>query len=82
MCQNSQWMANMVLDEYGRPPNYIKLQPLAVSIFMRSLSRVQQERSYFENLVVKEDIFDTKQQFKENVIMYINEENDKTESLD
>ena len=75
-------MANMVLDEYGRPPNYIKLQPLAVSIFMRSLSRVQQERSYFENLVVKEDIFDTKQQFKENVIMYINEENDKTESLD
>ena len=72
----------MVLDEYGRPPNYIKLQPLAVSIFMRSLSRVQQERSYFENLVVKEDIFDTKQQFKENVIMYINEENDKTESLD
>ena len=82
MSQNSQWMANMVLDEYGRPPKYIKLQPLAVSIFMRSLSRVQQERSYFENLVVKEDIFDTKHQLKENVILFINEENDRTEYLD
>ena len=49
---------------------------------MRSLARVQQERSYFENLVVKEDIFDTKHQLKENVILFINEENDRTEYLD
>ena len=74
-------MANMVLDEDGQPPNYLNLKPLAVTIFMRSLNRVQQERSYFESLVQKEDIFDTKNQFKENVIRFINEENERTEHL-
>ena len=75
-------MGNLALDRYNRPPNYLKIKQVNdLRLFTRQVSCIQQQRSYYESLVIKEDIFNTKLQFKESVIRVIDEENERTESL-
>ena len=73
-------MANCLLDETIEH-NYLNKNFLALTIFTKTVYRVQQERSYYLNCVQKEDIWDSKNIFRNRVHAAIVEENSKTETL-
>ena len=70
-----RWMGNNTLD-YGSSNNeYIKMSPLQLVIYTKSVFKAQQTRSYFLSLAEKEDIWDSKNSFENEIMRMIQREN-------
>lgn len=69
------WMGNVLLDENEQVPDYLNADIDTLALMIRQIYRVQQERTYFESLVIKQDIWDTRNSFKEMIIEFIVQEN-------
>ena len=66
MNKSWKWMGNSTL-EYGIQHSYHDKNFLALAIYTKTIFRVQQERSYYLNCVQKEDIWDSRNAFKNEV---------------
>ena len=75
-----KWMGNCILERFDYVP-YMNRNFLALTIIVKSIFRTQQERSYFLSLVQKEDIWDSKNAYRNEVRRIIKEENLKTEDM-
>ena len=81
MTDYKKWMANNTL-EYGQDNNYFSMNPLALVIYTKGIFRQQQARSYFLSLVEREDIWDSKNSFENEVQRMIQQHNLQVSNMD
>ena len=68
LTDSSQWMGNFILDESRHSlPDYAQMSPLSQGIIHIACQGVQQVRSYYLSIVQKQDVWDTKNMFKNEV---------------
>ncbi len=81
MTEKRKWMGNVAI-ENGVITPYDGMNPLLLTIFTKSVFRTQQERSYYLNLVEKEDIWDSKNMFSNEIRRAILKANFETTSME
>ena len=67
MTEKSKWMGNVTI-ENGIIRPFDDSNPLLLTIFTKSVFRTQQERSYYLTMVEKQDIWDAKNAFNNEII--------------
>ena len=91
MMNSSNWFGNVsemieTMDEDGVltkyiTPKFIEMTPLALTMYVKNVFRAQQTRSYQISLVEKEDIWDSKNTFRNEVRKIILQENLQTVNI-
>ena len=74
-------MGNVILEDSQNVKSWLNRTPLLLTIHVKSIFRVQAQRSYFLQLVLREDIWDSKNAFHNEVYKIIIEQNLKSNDI-
>ena len=75
---SQKWMGNFAIEEQNQ--DYFAMDQYALKTLKKSILVVQQVRSHYESLVQKDDIWQTKHMFKNEVTRCILESNFETDT--
>ena len=78
---NDTWMGSFVLED-GTVDDYAQRPNLALAIFKKSILLVQQVRSHHLSRIMKDDLWDSKHLFRNEVKRFILVENHQTQTMD
>ena len=82
MSNKDRWMGNFYQDEeYALDDRWLKMSKIKAEILKHSTVSIQSTRSFNENWVLKTDIWDTKNYFRNKVTKIILEENFKQKNM-
>jgi len=74
MVEKWRWLGNISIEDGIIRPFFDK-NPLLLTLHVKSVFRTQQQRSYQQSLVEREDIWDSKNAFRNEVSKIIMKEN-------
>ena len=80
MGTKDKWLGNFYVDEdVAKAEQWDRITPLKGVILKNAMGRIQAARSFNENIIVKKDIWDTKNYFRNKVTEFILENNMREE---
>ena len=82
MKSSNKWMCNFMNEEFGMGYKFRKMTLVGSRVHRHALLSVQQIRSLYLNVIEKEDVWDTKNAFRNQVNYLILRENFKCETME